>query len=159
MKRMFSILFVVFLLSGCTTVKEHRAEQEQYEQLQAQIENGSLAISDVLPFDYEITLSGDDHCRYTLTIDHFEHAMYDIKVVAMPLNTNGECSSLGFDEDIIYKVIPNQENTKKGCYSALTLEGTLTSEDDLLGVVIQWKDASEVNTSQCYWVIDCAREA
>ena len=74
----------------------------------------------------------------------------------MPLQEPSRLCSVGFEEEAGIQIIPNQEDVEKGYYSSITLNGTFTSSDDVVGVVIQWKDVSGVNTYQRYWEIDCA---
>lgn len=156
MKRIALIILVVLLLCGCSSVKERRKDQEQLERLQTQLENGSLTISDTLPFSYTFTKTEEELYEYTLTIDQFEIAMHDVKIVAKTDAVDDEVISLGFEDDQTYQVIPFQEDSEKNYYSSISLKGTLTSAQDQLEVIVQWKDVSGVNTYQRYWIIDCS---
>lgn len=155
MKRILQTVFVLLLLCGCTNGKDRREDQEQQERLQTQIENQSLTVSETVPFQYDFTITHEETDNYTLTLRNFDVAMYDVKLLVMPLNGNGEVSSLGFDEQSCH-VIPFQEAVDKGYYSSLSLTGSLSSLQDVLGIVIQWKDVSGVDTYQRYWEIDCS---
>lgn len=157
MKRLMQVICAVFLLCGCDGANEHQQQQDLLEQLQTQLENRSFSVSDSLPFQYDVEISQEgESYSYVLVIDHFEHAMYDVKVVGMPLQEPSRLCFVGFEEEAGIQIIPNQEDVEKGYYSSITLNGTFTSSDDVVGVVIQWKDVSGVNTYQRYWEIDCA---
>ncbi len=156
MKRIALTALVFLLLCGCSSVKERREDQEQLERLQIQLENGSLTISDTLPFSYALTITEEEPYEYTLTIDQFEIAMHDVKIVAKTDTVDDEVISLGFDDDQTYQVIPFQEDSEKNYYSSISINGTLTSLQDQLEVIIQWKDVSGVNTYQRFWIIDCS---
>ena len=132
MKRLMQVICAVFLLCGCDGANEHQQQQDLLEQLQTQLENCSFSVSDSLPFQYDVEISQEgESYSYVLVIDHFEHAMYDVKVVGMPLQEPSRLCSVGFEEEAGIQIIPNQEDVEKGYYSSITLNGTFTSSDDV----------------------------
>lgn len=156
MKRYIGTLCVLVMLWGCSSVQEHHQQQQLLEQLQAQMESRVLTMADSVPFSYDIRMEEEeDGYAYELTLHDFEMAMYDVKVLALPLEADAKYSAFGFEDEQSITVLPYQENVDKGYYASITLKGRVSSPDAMIGVVVQWKDVSSISTYQRYWEIDC----
>ena len=157
MKRLILVLLPILFLTSCQNVQYHHKQQQQLEELEAQLMNGSLTQSSTFPFQFDLTLSKDDNdIQYQLTFQDFETAMYDVKIVVKALDEDSDIVSFGFDENQTVNIIPFQENEKKGYYGSISLKGRISDVSGRLGVIFQWQAVSSVTSYQRYIEINCA---
>ena len=80
---------------------------------------------------------------FYIFLDNPQIAMYDIKLLAIDLETTYRSSgtmaaSLGIFEDDKYSLVPYQVNAQSGYYKGLMISGETTKDELDIGMLVSW---------------------
>lgn len=145
MKKIISIIFILFMLSACiNTSGKEKSDQERYLDMISLIEdNETFATSSNYFNIYAETSTGNEGYRFYVFIDTPRVAMYDVEVMAIEKGKdykNTMAANLGILEETEYSFIPNQTNPNKGYYKGASISALTDRENPTLYVLVQWKN-------------------
>lgn len=147
MKKVITLIVVLFILCGCTIEKKKDNKDEKYLDLIETL-NDRTVFSDSSNY-FSITADiakTNDAYRYYVIIDNPKSAMYGIEAVAVEKGVNytlNMAANIGVFEDTQYNMIPGQANVDKGYVNGLTISGVSASSNPTLYVLVQWYSQSQ----------------
>lgn len=130
MKKILILLFIILIISGCTSKKQRVLETEYYKMVELA---HNCSQNSLLPFDVNLTLNElvDGYLVYRLYIDNPKESINNIEAIAIhDYKTNDVFPNSGIYEDKL-NLIPNVINEKENKVKGIILIGYISYEGDL----------------------------
>ncbi len=144
----FSLIFILLIsLFGCSLLNEkpeHKVGEDYEVYYKAIEENDSFLFeSSNYSINAEMVSLPSGKNIFYIFLDNPQIAMYDIKLLAIDLETTYRSSvtmaaSLGIFEDDKYSLVPYQVNAQSGYYKGLMISGETTKDELDIGMLVSW---------------------
>ena len=142
MKKLITILLVLFILCGCQLNKQTNDKDENYLNLIDTLKDRSVFASESDSFDIELQVAKtNDAYRFYVIIDNPNYAMYGVEAIAVEKGVDyslNMAANVGVFEDIEYNMVPGQANPDKGYVTGLSISGVTASSTPTIHVLVQW---------------------
>ncbi len=144
-KKIISILLVVFLLSACSSDSTiNKSASERYNSMIEQLSSRTDFKSSSEYFDISFDIASiENGYRFYISIDEPKVAMYNIEAIAIEANvdySNIMAANIGLFEDEKYSLIPNQSYADKGFVKGVNISGTSENANPTLYVLVVWSN-------------------
>lgn len=144
-KKIISILLVVFLLSACSSDSTiNKSASERYNSMIEQLSSRTDFKSTSEYFDISFDIASiENGYRFYISIDEPKVAMYNIEAIAIEANvdySNIMAANIGLFEDEKYSLIPNQSYADKGFVKGVNISGTSENANPTLYVLVVWSN-------------------
>ena len=144
-KKIISILLVVFLLSACSSDSTiNKSASERYNSMIEQLSSRTDFKSTSEYFDISFDIASiENGYRFYISIDEPKVAMYNIESIAIEANvdySNIMAANIGLFEDEKYSLIPNQSYADKGFVKGVNISGTSENANPTLYVLVVWSN-------------------
>lgn len=144
-KKIISILLVVFLLSACSNDSTiNKSASERYNSMIEQLSSRTDFKSSSEYFDISFDIASiENGYRFYISIDEPKVAMYNIEAIAIEANvdySNTMAANIGLFEDEKYSLIPNQSYVDKGFVKGVNISGTSENANPTLYVLVVWSN-------------------
>lgn len=144
-KKIISILLVVFLLSACSSDSTiNKSASERYNSMIEQLSSRTDFKSSSEYFDISFDIASiENGYRFYISIDEPKVAMYNIEAIAIEANvdySNTMAANIGLFEDEKYSLIPNQSYVDKGFVKGVNISGTSENANPTLYVLVVWSN-------------------
>lgn len=159
MKKLFVLLAVLLVLSGCTGINKTADPNDKYSDMIQLVNDYDefLTISDYFDVTSEETKLNDGGYRFYIVIDKAKVAMYDVEAIAIEKGvdySNFMAANVGIFEDKTYSMIPNQSNPDKGYVSGLVISGLSQNAESTVYMLVQWKSKDLLTTTREYMKVE-----
>lgn len=158
MKKLFSLLLAMSLLSGCVKKDTTDAKAATYESYYETIVDATsfTEASDYYTLSGEMTQMDDGTYRYYLVIDDVQIAMYDIVFMAVEddlpfAQARKMMPSIGIYDDTEYAMIPYQARQDAGYVKGLVISGNYDTSSVPLRVLVEWQGRNGETTYREFW--------
>ena len=144
-KKIISILLVVFLLSACSSDSTiNKSASERYNSMIEQLSSRTDFKSSSEYFDISFDIASiENGYRFYISIDEPKVAMYNIEAIAIEANvdySNIMAANIGLFEDEKYSLIPNQSYADKAFVKGVNISGTSENANPTLYVLVVWSN-------------------
>lgn len=163
MRKLFHILVLALLLTGCQTKNKNELETkklEEYKTIYQVLLQSTATINGGTYFDIstEVTHLPDDTYRYYIIIDNATTSMYNVKMMALEKNSDQDrvmAPTIGILDSEVYNLIPSQVSIKEGFVKGLILSGDSVKNPIHLKLLVSWFDETGKNQTKEYFDLIC----
>ncbi len=158
MIKKISLIFIILIsLFGCNIINEKPENKSttDYQSYYKALEDNDAFISNSNNYTINaemVKLPSGKNIFY-IFLDNPQIAMYDIKILAIDLDTTYETSitmaaSLGIFEPDKYSLVPYQVNTNAGYYKGLMISGETVKDELDIGMIVNWYNSDRKGSNR-----------
>lgn len=158
MKKIISILLILFCVSGCSQIARQEANIDQkYITIIDSLRTRESYATSSNYYDISAEIAKiDGGYRYYVTIDNPRSALYDIEAIAVEEDVDYSqtmAANIGIFEDKIYSMIPNQTNPLSGYVAGLVFSGLTDYPETDLYIYVSFNNQDYANNHVEYFKI------
>ena len=163
MKKLFLIICILFLFSGCQSDGKQKANpDERYMYIIEMISEHESFQETSNYFDIAAEMAKiENGYRYYITIDNPRIAMYDIELLAIEKNVDyrsNMAANVGIFEEKEYHMVPNQSNPDQGYVKGIVASGISRDPSTTLYIFVQFKNSDYSAVRSEYFRLDVSYE-